>query len=239
MQIAVLVALSAWAITGVGTAYAQAVDPMKALQESRRESNALDKRLERAAAIQRQTEQAAEALRVRGDAALGERMPSLERPQAPTGPEIARDQVVLAVPMISTTLQPPTERSTMATPSSRGSVAIKVSKSAQRMSVVVDGQARYSWRVSTGRAGYETPKGSFSPMRLAREHYSREWDDAPMPYSIFFTGRGHAIHGSNDTRRLGRRASHGCIRLAPSNAAALFALVQAKGLSATKLTITN
>jgi lipoprotein-anchoring transpeptidase ErfK/SrfK len=237
MQI-VLVALSAWAITGVGTAYAQAVDPRKALQESRRASIALDRRLERAAAIQRQTEKAAEDLRVRGDAALGQRLPSMERSQAPTGREIARDQVVVAVPTSGTTTQPITERS-MATPSSRGSVAINVSKSAQRMSVLVDGQARYSWRVSTGRAGYETPKGSFSPMRLAREHYSKEWDDAPMPHSIFFTGRGHAIHGSNDTRRLGRRASHGCIRLAPSNAAALFALVQAKGLSATKLTITN
>lgn len=107
------------------------------------------------------------------------------------------------------------------------------------MRVTVDGKLRYSWAVSTGRAHYETPTGTFRPLYLARKHYSKEWDGAPMPHSIFFTDRGHAIHASNATRSLGRRASHGCVRLAPSKAATLFALVQAEGVSATKVTITN
>src|SRR4051794_16758100 len=67
----------------------------------------------------------------------------------------------------------------------------------------------------------------------------KEWDGAPMPHSIFFTDRGHAIHASNATRSLGWRASHGCVRLAPSKAATLFALVRAEGVSATKVLITN
>jgi lipoprotein-anchoring transpeptidase ErfK/SrfK len=107
------------------------------------------------------------------------------------------------------------------------------------MRVTVDGKLRHSWPVSTGRARYETPTGTFRPLWLAKVHRSKEWDDAPMPHSIFFTGRGHAIHASNATRRLGRPASHGCVRLAPAKAAALFALVQAEGPSATQVTITN
>ena len=118
-------------------------------------------------------------------------------------------------------------------------VLIMVDKAAQRMHVAVDGRPLHSWPVSTGRASYETPAGTFRPFRLAKEHFSKEWDDAPMPLSIFFTAGGHAIHGSYDTRRLGRRASHGCIRLAPAKAAALFALVQAEGVGATKIVVTE
>jgi len=65
----------------------------------------------------------------------------------------------------------------------------------------------------------------------------REWDEAPMPYSIFFTDSGHAIHGSFQTRALGRAASHGCVRLSPKNAAKLFALVKRKGLSNAKVVV--
>ncbi len=56
-----------------------------------------------------------------------------------------------------------------------------------------------------------------------------------MPYSIFFTPDGHAIHGSLHTRQLGRAASHGCIRLDPANAAILYDLVTAEGLGNTKI----
>ena len=77
-----------------------------------------------------------------------------------------------------------------------------VNKATQRMTVLVDGETRYSWPVSTGMKGYATPAGTFRPFRLEEEHYSKEWDDAPMPHSIFFTPAGHAIHGSNATRRL-------------------------------------
>jgi hypothetical protein len=119
------------------------------------------------------------------------------------------------------------------------SVLVTVNKATQRMTVLVDGETRYSWPVSTGMKGYATPAGTFRPFRLEEEHYSKEWDDAPMPHSIFFTQAGHAIHGSNATRRLGSPASHGCIRIAPANAAKLFALVSAEGLSNTKVVVTG
>ena len=108
-------------------------------------------------------------------------------------------------------------------------VVVVVSKVSQHMTVTVDGQKQYEWLVSTGGAGYDTPTGTFHPFRLEKEHFSKEWDDAPMPYSMFFTGEGHAIHGSYHIARLGTRASHGCVRLAPQNAATLFALVEKAG----------
>lgn len=118
-------------------------------------------------------------------------------------------------------------------------VLVSVDKSTQRMSVVVDGKQRYSWPVSTGARGHETPAGAFRPFRMEEDHFSREWDEAPMPHSIFFTSAGHAIHGSNATRRLGSPASHGCVRLAPANAAKLFALVQAEGMGNTKVIVSG
>jgi hypothetical protein len=123
------------------------------------------------------------------------------------------------------------------TTSAAADVLITVNKASQRMSVLVDGQSRYSWSVSTGKTGHETPVGSFTPSRLVKDHASKEWDGAPMPDSIFFTHRGHAIHGSNATRQLGRPAPHGCVRLAPSYAAKLFALVRSEGLQNTKVVI--
>jgi hypothetical protein len=118
-------------------------------------------------------------------------------------------------------------------------VFISIDKSTQRMSVSVDGEERHSWPVSTGMAGYVTPAGSFTPSRLARTHFSREWDNAPMPHSIFFTDAGHAIHGSHAVGRLGTPASHGCVRLAPANARALFSLVEAEGLDKVRIEITG
>jgi hypothetical protein len=116
-------------------------------------------------------------------------------------------------------------------------IRIEIDKSTQLMSVSVDGVIRHTWPVSTGRAAYATPSGSFRPFRLEVDHYSKEWDDAPMPHSIFFTRDGHAIHGSYETRRLGSAASHGCVRLAPRNAATLFGLVQRHGLASTTITV--
>jgi hypothetical protein len=118
-------------------------------------------------------------------------------------------------------------------------VSIVVDKTTQRMTVSVDGQQRYSWPVSTGTADYSTPAGTFTPSRLARVHYSREWDNAPMPHSIFFTDAGHAIHGSRATNHLGSPASHGCVRLAPRHASILFDLVMLEGPGNTRVEITG
>jgi lipoprotein-anchoring transpeptidase ErfK/SrfK len=115
-------------------------------------------------------------------------------------------------------------------------ILIQVDKPTQTMTVSVDGQPRYRWPVSTGATGYSTPSGSYTAFRMELMHYSQEWDNAGMPHSIFFTQRGHAIHGSNHPR-LGSPASHGCVRLSLDNAATLYQLVQANGLSATKVVV--
>jgi L,D-transpeptidase catalytic domain len=121
----------------------------------------------------------------------------------------------------------------------RAAVLIAIDKSTQRMTVSVDGVPRWHWPVSTGRRGYNTPSGSFTTFRMEAKHFSREWDDAPMPHSIFFTKKGHAIHGYLNTRNIGRPASHGCVRLEPANAAKLFALVKRQGLQNTKVVLTG
>ena len=114
---------------------------------------------------------------------------------------------------------------------------ITVNKVSQKMTVTLDGDELYKWPISTGAPGYDTPSGNFRPFRMEKEHFSKEWDDAPMPYSIFFTGAGHAVHGSYHVKSLGRRASHGCVRLHPDNAAKLFALVQKTGMSNTRVIV--
>jgi L,D-transpeptidase-like protein len=110
-------------------------------------------------------------------------------------------------------------------------ILITIDKSAQQMTVDVDGSTRWTWPVSTGRRGYLTPSGRFTAFRMEKDHFSKEWDDAPMPHSIFFTKQGHAIHGSYETKRLGSAASHGCVRLSPANAAKLYALVAQQGVT--------
>jgi hypothetical protein len=117
------------------------------------------------------------------------------------------------------------------------SVLIAVDKSAQEMSVSVDGTRKYSWPVSTGRRGYSTPAGKFTPFRMEEDHFSKEWDEAPMPHSIFFTMKGHAIHGTLDAKHLGSAASHGCVRISTEHAKTLFALVKNEGLANTRVVI--
>jgi len=121
----------------------------------------------------------------------------------------------------------------MATPA-RAEIVVTVDKSSQRMSVSVNGQHRYTWAVSTGVGG--TPSGTFRPQALSRNHRSSLYGNAPMPYSIFYDGN-FAIHGTTAVSQLGGRASHGCIRLHPSNAAVLFSLVQQQGLGSTRITV--
>jgi len=117
-------------------------------------------------------------------------------------------------------------------------VVAQISLSSQRMHVYVNGKPTYTWKVSTARSGYRTPTGTYKPTTLARHHYSTLYHGSPMPYSIFFY-KGYAIHGSYETKYLGRPASHGCVRLHPSNAARLYSLVQKYGRSATTIKITH
>jgi len=109
-----------------------------------------------------------------------------------------------------------------------GDIYINIDKSQQIMDVYKGDQLIYSWLCSTGRAGYLTPYGDFNPYYTVKMHYSKQWDNSPMPYSVFFH-HGFAIHGTNYVRSLGRRASHGCVRLSERNARKIYNLARKYG----------
>ena len=118
-------------------------------------------------------------------------------------------------------------------------VLVNIDKANQKMTVFVDGERKYEWPVSTGKAGYSTPSGTYTATSMNEIWYSKQWDNAPMPHSIFFMKDGHAIHGSNDVKNLGYPASHGCVRISPGNAAALYALVAKNGMQNTQVVLTG
>jgi lipoprotein-anchoring transpeptidase ErfK/SrfK len=118
-----------------------------------------------------------------------------------------------------------------------GRITIEVNKSTQRMTVTVDGEKRYTFKVSTGKTGHTTPSGSFRVLSMKEMHYSRKYDNAPMPNALFFTNAGHAIHATSSVRNLGRPASHGCIRLSPKDAKTLYDLVERSGMRSVKIQI--
>jgi len=117
-------------------------------------------------------------------------------------------------------------------------ILVNISKSQQRLEVIVDGAEAFRWPVSTGRAGHTTPSGHFRPHDIARHWYSHQYARAPMPYAVFFH-RGYAVHGTTETYNLGHPASHGCVRLRPDNAAILFWLVRKHGIKNTKVVVMN
>jgi len=126
-----------------------------------------------------------------------------------------------------------------ASTAAQAKVEITVDKDNQMMTVAVDGVPRYRWPVSTGIPSRETPNGTFRTFRMEANHFSKEFDDAPMPHSIFFTKVGHAIHGTESESKLGTPVSHGCVRLSRANAATLYALVEQQGVLNTTVTLTG
>ena len=115
-------------------------------------------------------------------------------------------------------------------------VLAKIDLSAQRMSVYQNGRLKYTWKISTARRGYRTPLGNYRPTRMYKRYFSKKYYNSPMPHSIFFRG-GYAIHGTNAEKRLGRVASHGCVRLSKKNAAKLYSMVQRSGRSRTRIKV--
>jgi L,D-transpeptidase catalytic domain len=114
-------------------------------------------------------------------------------------------------------------------------LVITIDKDTQRMTVSLDGVDRYVWPVSTGQPGYSTPSGTYTARSMNEMWYSKQWDNAPMPHAVFFTREGHAIHGTNEVKRLGNPASHGCVRISPQNATTLYELVEDAGLENTQI----
>jgi lipoprotein-anchoring transpeptidase ErfK/SrfK len=113
---------------------------------------------------------------------------------------------------------------------------IDINLTSQRMVVTENGKARYTWPVSSGAYGYPTPTGTFQPSWMSKMWYSRQYDNAPMPHSIFFKN-GAAIHATNSVHLLGRPASHGCVRVSPSNAAKLYGMVSRHGKERTRIVV--
>ncbi|MGH6842758.1 MAG: L,D-transpeptidase family protein [Methylocella sp.] len=121
----------------------------------------------------------------------------------------------------------------------KSAVLVNIDKTSQRMTVSLDGVETYEWPVSTGRAGYSTPSGTYVATSMNEIWYSKQWDNAPMPHSIFYMKDGHAIHGSLEVKNLGKPASHGCVRISPKNAAILYALVEENGLENTQVVVSG
>jgi len=115
-------------------------------------------------------------------------------------------------------------------------VVARVNLSQQRMVVSIDGRPAFAWKVSTARKGYVTPTGAWKPTRMHKMWYSKKYDNAPMPHSVFFTG-GYAIHATDAVKRLGSPASHGCVRLSPEHASDFYQLVRTFGPQNTQIVI--
>jgi lipoprotein-anchoring transpeptidase ErfK/SrfK len=120
-----------------------------------------------------------------------------------------------------------------------GKILAKIDLSSQRMRVYKDGEHIYTWKVSTGKKGYATPRGVYKPQFLKKTHYSKRYNNAAMPYSVFFRENGYAIHGTNSVGKLGQRVSHGCVRLSPNNAKRFFRMVQKNGQRNTTIKIVS
>jgi lipoprotein-anchoring transpeptidase ErfK/SrfK len=117
-------------------------------------------------------------------------------------------------------------------------IVAHVDISEQRMVLEVDGEALHEWPVSTARPGKETPTGVFDVEWLSAKHRSSLYNNAPMPWSIFYDGD-YAIHGTTDVAALGTPASAGCVRLHPENAKILFKMVTKRGYDSLKVVIND
>jgi hypothetical protein len=132
-----------------------------------------------------------------------------------------------------------TQTASKATSPVPSTILINIDKAKQQMTVFLDGVESYNWPVSTGKAGFSTPSGTFTAMSMNEVWYSKEWDNAPMPHAIFFMKDGHAIHGSYEVKTLGKRVSHGCVRISPQNATTLYTLVAKTGLKNTQVVLSG
>lgn len=115
-------------------------------------------------------------------------------------------------------------------------IEVRVTISTQTMEVYHEGRKLFEWPVSTAKSGKITPTGTWTPEFLSKNHRSSLYNNAPMPWSIFYDGN-YAIHGTDQISKLGQPASRGCVRLHPDNAKILFNMVKSEGLENTRVVI--
>jgi lipoprotein-anchoring transpeptidase ErfK/SrfK len=152
-------------------------------------------------------------------------------PAAEKAPAVEAVEAV-AEPAVDPVAEKPAEPA----PPPEPTLEIAINLTTQRLTVTENGILKHTWPVSSGAYGYPTPTGTFRPSWMSRMWYSRQYDNAPMPHSIFFKG-GAAIHATSSVHLLGTPASHGCVRLAPSNAAKLYAMVGRHGKERTEISV--
>ena len=157
--------------------------------------------------------------------------PKTDTAAEPAGKNIAAvGSDVVAAPPATVELAPPPP------PPPPITLVLNTDLGAQRLTVIENGKAKYTWPISSGRRGYATPTGTFHPQWASKMWHSRQYEYAPMPHAVFFH-RGTAFHGTSAVGLLGQPASHGCVRLAPGNAAVLFKLVHKHGYASTKVVV--
>lgn len=154
----------------------------------------------------------------------------------------AKAEIVHIAPGSTATLAPDPSTVTAAVtpppppPPAEPTLTVDINLSTQRMTVSENGMAKFTWPISSARAGYRTPTGTYKPTWMSKMWYSRQYDMAPMPHAVFFSG-GVAIHATYATGMLGNPASHGCVRLAPKNAATFYSLVNRHGKNLTRISV--
>jgi lipoprotein-anchoring transpeptidase ErfK/SrfK len=157
-------------------------------------------------------------------------------------PVVSAPEKIDALHLVPTTAEASTTASGEAVvpaappPPAEPTLTINIDLSSQSMTVAENGDTKYTWAISSARSGYRTPTGTFKPTWMSKMWYSRQYDMAPMPHAVFFSG-GVAIHATYATGMLGNPASHGCVRLAPKNAATLYRLVNAHGKDLTRISV--
>jgi len=109
--------------------------------------------------------------------------------------------------------------------SPEGPVVVLVSLPLQTMHVYRNGILIGRSTVSTGSKGRSTPPGVFTILEKKQEHYSKKYNNAPMPNMQRLTWTGIAMHSG---QLPGYPASHGCIRL-PFDFSQLLFSATAKG----------
>lgn len=165
------------------------------------------------------------------DANAGETLPATAD-VTPEAPAIATEAPTPSEPAKPAVISEPAKPAPAPEPTMKVAIDLK----AQRMTVSENGTAKYTWPISSGTAEFPTPRGTFRPQWTAKMWYSKKYDNAPMPHAVFING-GVAVHATYHTRALGRPASHGCIRLAPANAAMFYKLVHRHGLKMTRVSV--
>lgn len=101
-----------------------------------------------------------------------------------------------------------------------GKLVITVDLEARVISAFRDGHEIGTAVALLGTQKHPTPLGNFPVLNKSREHFSRKYNNAPMPHSLWLTNTGIAIHGSPV---MNGYASHGCIGVPDEFAAKLFA----------------